>query len=82
MTNLERKLIILYIKDYFEKCQYMEVKTADLMMYLELKGLALGRKTLIHNIKVLKMYGMDIRTVYGKGGAYFFQGYKEVNNND
>ena len=76
---MSNRLIILYIKDYFESHKHLPVTLAELTRYLEVKGLSIGRKSLYKQIEALRLYGMDIAIAKGRNCAYFFQGYKEVN---
>ena len=79
MTNLNNKLIPIYLKEHFESNQYLPVTRKDLNIVLELKGIHIARKALMEYIKALRLYGMDIVVEKGRSGSYFFQGYKEVN---
>ena len=79
-SNIRRRLIPLYLKEYFETHKHLPVTREELLSYLYCLDIPIGRKTLIYHIEALKLYGMDIQVEKGKHGAYFFQGYKEVNN--
>ena len=72
-------LSILYIKEYFESHKHLPVTLSELTRYLEFKGLSIGRKSFYKQIEALRLYGMDIALEKGRNSAYFFQGYKEVN---
>ena len=81
MTNLNNKLIPIYLKEHFESNQHLPVTRKDLNIVLELKGIHIARKALGEYINALRLYGMDIVVEKGRNGAYFFQEYKEVNYN-
>ena len=80
--NLKRRLAIVYLKEYFEANKHLPITTNNLLDYLSFKDILIERKTLIENIKALKVYGMDIQTSDGRNSAYFYQGMKQEENDN
>lgn len=83
LKSLKNKLISIYLKEYFENRRNLPVTTNELLRDLDFKGIFIEPKTLREYIKALRVYGMDIQIdKSGRNSAYYFQGYKEDNNND
>ena len=80
--NLKRRLAIVYLKEYFEANKHLPITTNNLLDYLSFKDILIEHKTLIENIKALKVYGMDIQTSDGRNSAYFYQGMKQEENDN
>lgn len=69
----DQKLKILYIRDYLERCSHENhpVSTAELLVFLDSKGISCERKTIYRDIAALQEYGLDIVQKKGKSGGYY-----------
>ncbi len=67
----DQKLKILYIRDYLERCSHENhpVSTAELLVFLDSKGISCERKTIYRDIAALQEYGLDIVQKKGKSGG-------------
>ncbi len=66
---------ILYIMDYLEKNSHESnpVKASELITMLNMQhNITCDRKTIYSDIEALQEFGMDIVSVPGKNGGYFF----------
>jgi len=66
---MDRKLRILYLKNFFEnQTDFQNIAgISDIIKYLETIGINADRKTIYNDIELLRMYGLDIVFVSNKG---------------
>ena len=68
------RLRILYILDYLKKCSHetAPVNTAQLIEMLEDYSISCDRKTIYADIAALQEYGIDIVSIPGRSGGYYY----------
>ena len=76
-----QKLKILYILDYLQKNSHEDhpVRASDLISMLDREhNISCDRKTVYSDVAALQDYGVDIVSLPGKNGGYYYE--KEYDN--
>ena len=68
-----KKLKLLYLAQYLqEETDERHPRTVqDMIAYLERQGISAERKSVYDDLELLRLYGLDVQAVRGKGYGYF-----------
>ena len=72
--NNKYRLTAVYLKEYFEGHKHEPITREMLLDMLYAHGVYITRKTLLHYIRALREYGMDIANTRGRAAEYYYQG--------
>lgn len=75
ITNdkIRRRLVPVYLKEYFEERPNETLSSEKLLDMLNLHGIDLWHRALAEYIKALRVYGMDIKSMKGPNGGYYYK---------